>query len=90
MIAGSIPDKRNPALRILCEQVVNKGNGELGISLLIRLEPKLLGAEVEGTIVSLLLSLINHWDFDALVGFAPNIATGISPQQMTFIQEEDY
>ncbi len=77
-------------LGTLRQQVLEKGNGGLGISLLIRFEHKLLGVKVECAKVSLLLSLVDHWDFDALVSFAPHIPANIPPQQMTLIQEEHH
>ena len=90
VVAGSIPDQGNAALWALREQIVEKSNGALRIASFTGLDETLLGGEVKRTIVSLLAPFVNDRNFDTLVGFAPNIAANIPPQQMTFILEEDH
>lgn len=74
---------------MLSEQGLQAGYGGLRISLLKRLDKKRAGQKIEDSIVGLLLTLVRYWYFNAFAGFAPNIATSVSPQQMTFILEEN-
>jgi hypothetical protein len=90
VITGSVPDDGNTALRKLRLQVFDKGDARFRIPLFIGFDYKLVGVKVECAKVSLLLSLVEHGDFDALVSFAPHIAANISPIQMTLIYEQDH
>jgi len=79
MIASTIPDEGNTALRTLTEQIFEESNSFLGITRAFALNKTLLSIEINGTIISLPAPLIDYGHFDALVGFAPNIPAQISP-----------
>ena len=73
MIASTIPDEGNTALRALTEQIFEESNSFLRITRAFALNKTLLSIEINGTIISLPAPLIDYRYFDALVGFAPNI-----------------
>jgi hypothetical protein len=90
MVTGSIPNQDNAALWTLPEQIFEKRNGVLRIARFIGLNQTLLGVEVNHAIVSLFAPLIDDGHFDPFVGFAPDIATQISPYQMALILKQDH
>src|SRR5215210_1445998 len=48
------------------------------------------GNMLDGTIIRLPVTKVRHWNLDALIGFAPYIATCIIPKQMTLVQIQDH
>ena len=69
---------------------MQEGNRGLAIRSIKSFDEERLGGDIQDSIVGLLLVLVGHRHFNPFVGFAPDIATQIAPQQMTLSLEEDH
>ncbi|MDV2996854.1 MAG: hypothetical protein N4J56_006559 [Chroococcidiopsis sp. SAG 2025] len=90
MVAGTVPKDGKALLGILCLQVLQKLNREFRIALGVGFDQELLGAVIQGSKVGLSLALVDHWNFNALCRFTPDIPCHVPPQQMTLIQKQHY
>lgn len=75
MIAGSIPNQRNPTVRTLAQQILKKSNRAIAIASFRCLNQALLCVDIHGSIVSLPAAFIGDGNLDAFVCFAPHIPT---------------